>query len=138
MISFQDYVSEGISHRVFYGDLVYKLRRVKCKSHFVSSGSKMIKRLRRRKYGPLINERTIGLVLGPSTSLYRSFPKHCTLTNKAVVPIFMTGLVQTSSEEDKALTLVPLIFSGTPLVLGLELAFRRADHSLLWRISLYI
>ena len=28
--------------------------------------------------------RTIGLVLGPSTALYRSFLKHCTLTNKAV------------------------------------------------------
>ena len=28
-ISFQDYVSQGITHPVFYGDLVYKLRRVK-------------------------------------------------------------------------------------------------------------
>ena len=28
-ISFQDYVSQGISHPVFYGDIVYKLRRVK-------------------------------------------------------------------------------------------------------------
>ena len=28
-ISFQEYVSKGISHPVFYGDLVYKLRRVK-------------------------------------------------------------------------------------------------------------
>ena len=28
-ITFQEYVSEGISHPVFYGDLVYKLRRVK-------------------------------------------------------------------------------------------------------------
>ena len=38
-ISFQEYVSEGISHLVFYGDLVYKLRRVKCEANFVSSGS---------------------------------------------------------------------------------------------------
>ena len=28
-ISFQEYLSKGISHPVFYGDLVYKLRRVK-------------------------------------------------------------------------------------------------------------
>ena len=28
-ISFQEYVFKGISHPVFYGDLVYKLRRVK-------------------------------------------------------------------------------------------------------------
>ena len=36
-ISFQEDVTEGISHPVFYGDLVYKLRRVKCKANFVSS-----------------------------------------------------------------------------------------------------
>ena len=28
-ISFQEYVSKGITHPVFYGDLVYKLTRVK-------------------------------------------------------------------------------------------------------------
>ena len=33
---------------------------------------------------PVIIERTIGLVLGPCTALYRPFLKHCTLTNKAV------------------------------------------------------
>ena len=83
-ISFQEYVTEGISHPVFYGDLVYKLRRVRCEANFVSSASKIVKRLRRRKYDPLIIERTIGLVLGPSTALYRSFLEHYTLTNKAV------------------------------------------------------
>ena len=34
-ISFQEYVSEGISHPVFYGDLVDKLRRVKCGANFI-------------------------------------------------------------------------------------------------------
>ena len=88
-ISFQEYVTEGISHPVFYGDLVYKLRRGKriclteCEANFVSSGSKIVKRLRRRKYDPVIIESTMGLVLGPSTVLYRSFLKHCTLTDKA-------------------------------------------------------
>ena len=83
-ISFQDYVSQGIAHPVFYGDLVYKLRRVKGAANFISSGSKIVKRLRRRQYDPAIIERTIGLVLGPFTALYRSFLKRCTLTNKAV------------------------------------------------------
>ena len=83
-ISFQDYVSQGIAHPVFYGDLVYKLRRVKGEANFISSGSKIVKRLRRRQYDPAIIERTIGLVLGPFTALYRSFQKRCTLTNKAV------------------------------------------------------
>ena len=41
-ISFQEYVTEGISHPVFYGDLVYKLRRVRCEANFVSSGSKIV------------------------------------------------------------------------------------------------
>ena len=83
-ISFQEYLSKGISHPVFYGDLVYKLRRVKDTPNFISSGSKIVKRLRRRQYDPVIIERTIGLVLGPCTALYRPFLKHCTPTNKAV------------------------------------------------------
>ena len=81
-ISFQEYVFKGISHPVFYGDLVYKLRRVKDTPHFISSGSKIVKRLRRREYDQLIIERTIGLVLGPCTALYRLFLKHCTLLTR--------------------------------------------------------
>ena len=83
-ILFQEYVSKGITHPVFYGDLIYKLRRVKSETNFISSGSKIVKRLRRRQYEHVITERTIGLVLGPFTALYRSFLKHCTLTHKAV------------------------------------------------------
>ena len=86
-ISFQEYVSEGISYPVFYGYLVYKLK-VKCEANFVSSGSKIVKRIRRRKYHPVIIERMIGLVLGPSTALCRSFLKHCTPTNKEVGSIW--------------------------------------------------
>ena len=83
-ISFKEYVSKGISHPFFYGDLIYKLRRVKDSRNFMSSGSKIDKRLRQRQYGPLVIERTIGLVLDPFTALYGPFLKHCTLTNKAV------------------------------------------------------
>ena len=83
-ISFQEYVSKGISHPVFYGDLVYKIKRVKDYPNFISSDSNIVKRLRRRQYDPMIIERTKGLVLGPSTALYRPFLNHCTLTNKAV------------------------------------------------------
>ena len=83
-ISFQEYLSKGLSHAVFYGDLVYKLRRVKDTPNFISSGPKIVKRLRRRQFGPVIIERTIGIVLGPPTALYQPFLKHCTLPNKAV------------------------------------------------------
>ena len=60
-ISFQEYVSKGIIHPVFYVDLVYKLRRVKDKTNIISSGWKKVKRLRRRQYDQVIIERTIGL-----------------------------------------------------------------------------
>ena len=84
-ISFRDlFRKESLTrHPVYYGDLVYK-RGVKYEANFVSSGSKIVKRLRRRKYDTEIIERTIGLVFGPSTALFRSFLKHCTLTYKAV------------------------------------------------------
>ena len=119
-ISFQEYVTEEISHPVFYGDLVYKLRRVRFEANFVvSSGSKIVKRIRRRKYNPLIIERTIGLVLGPSTALYRSFLKHCTLTNKAMGTIWrdLSKPPQRRQGSDPR----PLwLLIGTPLVLDLS------------------
>ena len=71
-ISFQDYVSQGIPHPVFYGDLVYKLRRFKGEANFISSGSKIVKRLRRRQYDQAIIERTISLVLGPNCDVKKT------------------------------------------------------------------
>ena len=50
----------------------------------------VVKRLWRRQYDPGIIEKTIGLVLGPSTAMYRLFLKHCTLTNKAVGTTWQT------------------------------------------------
>ena len=83
-ILFQEYVWKGFPHPVFYGVLVNKLRKVKDTPNFISPGSKIVKRLRQRQYDPLIIARTMSLVPGPSTVLYRPFLKHCTLTNKAV------------------------------------------------------
>ena len=81
-------VSKRITYPVFHDDLVYKLRRIKGETNFISSGSKIVKCLRRRQYDPVIIGRTIGLVLGPLTALYRSFLKRCTLTNKAIGTIW--------------------------------------------------
>ena len=47
-----------------------------------------MKRLRRRQYDLEIIKRTVGLVVGPFTALYRSFLKCCILTNKAVGTIW--------------------------------------------------
>ena len=122
-ISFQDYVSQWLTHPVFYADPVYKLRSVKGEANFISSGSKIVKRLRRRQYDPAIIERTIGLVLGPFTALYRSFLKRCTLTNKAVWTIWraLTKLPHMRQGPDPR----PLwLLVGTPLAFGPELAYR--------------
>ena len=128
-ISFQEYLSKGISHPVFYGDLVYKLRSVKDTPNFISSGLKIVKRLRRRQYDPVIIKRTIGLVLGPSTALYRPIVKHCTLTNKVVGTTWRA--LSKPHQRQQGPTLCPLwLLVGTPSAIRPELASRRAEHSL--------
>ena len=95
----------------------------KSESNFISSGSKIVKRLRRRQYDPEIIEKTIGLVLGPFTALYRSFLKRCTLTNKAVGTIWraLSKLPQRRQGPDPR----PLwLLVGTPSAFGPELAYR--------------
>ena len=123
---------------VFYGDLVYKLRRVKDTPNFISSGSKIVKRLRRRQYDPLIIETTIGLVLGPCTALCRLFLKHCTLTNKAVGTIWRA--LSKPPQRRQGPDLRPLwLLVGTPSAIRPELAFSRAEHSLPYSdVTIYI
>ena len=53
----------NISYPVFYDDLVYKLRRIKGASNFVSSSSKTIEHLQRQKYDAVIIAKIIGRVL---------------------------------------------------------------------------
>ena len=128
-ISFQEYVSKGISHPVFYGDLIYKLRRVKDTPNFLSSGSKIVKRLRRRQYDPLIIERTIGIVLGPSATLYRPFLERCTLTNNAFGTIWR-ALPKPHQRRQRSWFRPLWLLVGTPSAIRPELASRRAEHSL--------
>ena len=131
-------MSKGISHPVFYGDLVYKLRRVKDTPNLISSGSKIVKRLRRRQYNPLIIERTIDLVLGTSSALYRPFLKHCTLTNKAVGTIWRT--LSKPPQRRQGLDLRSLwLLVGTPSAIRPDLASRRAEYSLPYSdVTIYI
>ena len=68
---------------------------------------------------------------------YSVFLKHCTLTNKAVGTIWrdLSKPPQRRQGPDPR----PLwLLVGTPLVLGPELASRRAEHSLLLWMSSYI
>ena len=105
--------------RSFNGYPDYKLRRVKCKAIEYSQS------LRRRKYDPVIIERTISLLLGPSSALYISVLKHCTLTNKTLGTIWRD--LSKPPQRRQALILVPsdLIVSRdscSPVVDGPELA----------------
>ena len=71
-----------MSHHVFYGDLVYKLRLSKEK-RFHLVGFENSQTPSSTTVWPLIIKRTIGLVLGPYTASYRPFIKHCNLNKKA-------------------------------------------------------
>ena len=67
------------------------LSRAKADANFISSDSKIVKRLRRRQYDPAIFERTIGIVLGSFTALLLySFLQHILLYT-FVYHIFMTS-----------------------------------------------
>ena len=48
---------KNMSLPVFYGDLVYKLRRVNGATKFVSAGLKIVRHLRLQKYDPVIIEK---------------------------------------------------------------------------------
>ena len=72
-ISFKEYVSKGISHPVFYGDLVYKLRRVKDTPNFISSDSEIVKRLRRQIW-PIDRREDYRSCAWPFYSLVQTFP----------------------------------------------------------------
>ena len=97
--------------------------RVKRESNFISSGSKIVKRLRCRQYDPVIIERTIGSVLGPFTALYRSFLKHYTLTNKAFGTI-VRALPKPPQRRQGPDPLPLWLLVGTPSAFGPELAYR--------------
>ena len=87
-------MSKGISHPVFYSDLDYKLRGGggQGTANFISLRSKLVKRLRRRQYDPLIIESTTGPVLGPiQLALSRSFLKYCTLILRNLTMLASTG-----------------------------------------------
>ena len=87
------------------------------------AGSEIVKRLRCRKYDPVIIERTVCLVLDPSTALYRSLLKRCTLTNKAVGTIWLAlskPLQRWQGPDPRPLWLLV----GTPSAFGPELAYR--------------
>ena len=77
-------------------------------------------------------------MLGPSTTLYGPFLKHCTLTNKAVGTIWRA--LSKPPQKRQGPDLRPLwLLVGTPSAIWPELAFSRAEHSLPYSdVTIYI
>ena len=78
------FLKEGISHPVFYGDFVYKLRRIRQSTNFDALFKRLYKQFLHKKYDPFVLRRTVCLVLGPYTANNNNCVLRCTVTDKAV------------------------------------------------------
>ena len=76
-------ISKGISQPNFYGDIVYKIRRIKDSNNIYESIFRIFTRHKKRGYDPHLIERSIRMVYGPSTAVHRRLFPDCTLTDKA-------------------------------------------------------
>ena len=131
-------IISGLKWCIHLGTSLFSYIRAWCVPDFISSGSKIVKRLRRRQYDPLVIERTIGLVLGPYTALYGQFLKYCTLTNKSVGTIWRALSKPPQRRQGPNLRSFWL-YVGSPSAIRPDLAFSRAEHSLPYSyVTIYI
>ena len=82
-ISYYDFVAQGIAHPKFYGDLVFKLRKIVNTDSFHVSSKRILKRFIRRKYDKTVMRQTLLMVIGPSTTFNLNSLLHSTLTGVA-------------------------------------------------------
>ena len=134
-ISFQEYISEGITKPVFCDDVVYKLRRVK---------EQRISSHRIRKIRLLVTPSTSNVWISDHREDYRSCSRPstdiswCTLYKKAVATtkcVYRT--LPKPSQRRQGTDPRPFwLFVGTPSALDLSSLTVWTEHSLLWRMSL--
>ena len=74
-------------------------------------------------YHPVIIDRTIRLVFGPFTTLYRPFLKRCILTNKAVGTIWRALSIHPGRRYGKLILIHSDYYSGPLLTFEPELAY---------------
>ena len=72
----------GISHPEFYGDVIYKLRKILGHEHFQTLFPKRIKRFSKRGYDPIILQRTACLVVNPFTVGNHAYLFGCAMTGQ--------------------------------------------------------
>ena len=82
-ISYYDFVTQGIAHPKFYGDLVLKLRKIVNTDSFHVSSRRILKRFIHRKYDKTVMRQTLLMVIGPSTTFSLNSLLHSTLTGVA-------------------------------------------------------
>ena len=83
-------LQQGISEHIFYGDLVYKFKRIVGKPNFSDQFKKIVKRYIRVGYNLVIMRQSACLVLNPITVYSYGFLFNCTTVGQA--PDSMTAL----------------------------------------------
>ena len=76
-------LQQGISEPIFYGDLVYKFKRIVGKSNFSDQFNKIVKRYIRVEYNLNIMRQPACLVLNPITVYSYGFLFYCTTVGQA-------------------------------------------------------
>ena len=66
-VSLRKLLQQGISEPEFYGDLVYRIRKIVGKSNFLEQFRKLINRYKRIGYNPYVMRQTACLVINPTS-----------------------------------------------------------------------
>ena len=82
-IGLKTLLQQGISEPIFYGDLVYKFKRIVGKPNFSDQFKKIVKRYIRVGYNLDIMQQSACLVLNPITVYRHGFLFNCTKVGQA-------------------------------------------------------
>ena len=74
---------QGISHPEYYGDVIYKRRKITRHTHFHSLFIKRIKKFIKKGYDPTILQRTACLVVNPLTVGHHASLFACAATGRS-------------------------------------------------------
>ena len=76
-------MQQGISEPEFYGDLVYRIRKIVGKSYFSEQFRKLINRYKRIGYNPYVMRQTACLVINPTSDDTYASHFNCTTAGRA-------------------------------------------------------
>ncbi|MGH5019796.1 hypothetical protein ACRFGX_28735, partial [Klebsiella pneumoniae] len=76
--SLKSLLQQGISQPVFYGDLIYKLKKIKSSVNFPTLFVRTIRKFKKKGYQEDILQRSAGLVIDPSTVNHFAYLFSCT------------------------------------------------------------